>query len=1012
MTFAADPVAEYHRQNSGLVGPAGSLPGRATTFVEDVVNHDETKLAQERERNDKVENDAPAGPSEPLHTISEVPARTAEASQSSAAGTTAGTSGHSNADGKSPKDISTSNTQSISDSTESGDALDGSQGRHRQKGKASRLHPPNVHWSDNNSGSNTNNTHSDPSTSESDVGSREPLLQSRPNSRAKSDPDNESTPSLVQQEPQAEEDDNEELAPSGGFNFLADRLSKLNLDDNIYNKKQRLKARISRYNGENTSDRQRRRFLLEGEIVKAQCMLVRVEEAVQKLPEDYAEKDSMRVEARPIVKWREYLVVCRRSYEDDSSFLLQMYRTHVIPAIHKQGSTRPSHHEILLDRRETGVNLYSSLDKTIAIWHPSRYGSRIYIMRGKSAADSVEWYTFFLQALGWRLPTSLQIYSPDFDVSLMFRDPFKQLMAVSQSSQERVAATAIVRGCMKTLEAHSEWANVLNIWSRSEKMGLAWKRYDRLEWVYGLNEEKMLGMAGMHKSHDLEIRPRYHYPTTVKHGTNGSKEEEPPPVEGFLVRLTSQRGSQQWMNKMFYKRLYFFTQDHYFLFCRPPKAMPPSPPRHVSRTGPDIPSSEEILNAMPLSYDVKPFPVEDDDVTWLSNGNGEYVKRHDEEAYAEAQRNVHNLTQADGYMDLCQIQEVRHVQRGSSPADANIREGEDVDFHRQEDFSTSRDDGATDQFSDARTFELVLTSGLVVRLQSYSASTKEEWMNRLKALVTYWKKRTAADAAENKSIKKHNLETLDIDEELESIMGQFAKKWELKKAEASPYLHNMCALTGCRTIRVSSFFFFFFFFLVLADGKWSKKQMSGQVYLKPSRRSTFSRYTVMLTAGKLLIFRTSLRTRTGVEVPHIHHTLKTTIDLRDCYVYSGLLTEGDLLYGERTFDSSHPGHHSLPRFYLSDKYTSHDEDTAVTFVIWQPVQKNLFLAEDSVSQDQEQGGRTQQKTVRPVPTLGVPGRTQVYKARSRVEKDRWVMSIAAEIDRLQEERQEDIRIVT
>ena len=118
------------------------------------------------------------------------------------------------------------------------------------------------------------------------------------------------------------------------------------------------------------------------------------------------------------------------------------------------------------------------------------------------------------------------------------------------------------------------------------------------------------------------------------------------------------------------------------------------------------------------------------------------------------------------------------------------------------------------------------------------------------------------------------------------------------------------------------------------------------------------------------------------------------------------------MYGERTFDSSHPGHHSLPRFYLSDKYTSHDEDTAVTFVIWQPVQKNLFLAEDSVSQDQEQGGRTQQKTVRPVPTLGVPGRTQVYKARSRVEKDRWVMSIAAEIDRLQEERQEDIRIVT
>ena len=181
--------------------------------------------------------------------------------------------------------------------------------------------------------------------------------------------------------------------------------------------------------------------------------------------------------------------------------------------------------------------------------------------------------------------------------------------------------------------------------------------------------------------------------------------------------------------------------------------------------------------------------------------------------------------------------------------------------------------------------------------------------------------------------------------------------------------------------------------------------MAGQLYLKPIRRAAFERYNVVLTAGKLLIFRASLRAQTGVEILHIHQTLKTIVDLRDCYIYSGLLTEGDLLYGEQTFDSSNPGHHSLPRIYVSDRYTSHDEDTAVTFVIWHPVQKNLFLAEDY-----KQSG-TQQKTVRAVPTLGVPGRTQVFKARSRVEKDRWVMSIAAEIDRLQEEKQEDIRIV-
>jgi hypothetical protein len=33
-------------------------------------------------------------------------------------------------------------------------------------------------------------------------------------------------------------------------------------------------------------------------------------------------------------------------------------------------------------------------------------------------------------------------------------------------------------------------------------------------------------------------------------------QEEPAPIEGFLVRLTSQKGMHQRMNKMFFKRLY------------------------------------------------------------------------------------------------------------------------------------------------------------------------------------------------------------------------------------------------------------------------------------------------------------------------------------------------------------------------------------------------------------------------------------------------------------------------
>lgn len=181
--------------------------------------------------------------------------------------------------------------------------------------------------------------------------------------------------------------------------------------------------------------------------------------------------------------------------------------------------------------------------------------------------------------------------------------------------------------------------------------------------------------------------------------------------------------------------------------------------------------------------------------------------------------------------------------------------------------------------------------------------------------------------------------------------------------------------------------------------------MSGHLYRKPRRHSTFKKCSVILTAGKLLIFSSSLRRRNGVEVPHIHEELETSIDLENCYIYSGLLTDSDLLYGNQTFDSNRPGHHALPRIYLStDVYTSCDEDTAISFVVWQPLQKNFFRAP-------ELGKRGQTKqTLRQVSKLGVHGRTTVFKARSRVEKDRWVLSISSEIDRVQESKQEEMRI--
>lgn len=71
--------------------------------------------------------------------------------------------------------------------------------------------------------------------------------------------------------------------------------------------------------------------LKDGEIVKVEKMLVRLDMTTgsEQPHEDYDEKDSQRVETRITEKWREFMVVCRESHEDDAVLCLQMYKTRV-----------------------------------------------------------------------------------------------------------------------------------------------------------------------------------------------------------------------------------------------------------------------------------------------------------------------------------------------------------------------------------------------------------------------------------------------------------------------------------------------------------------------------------------------------------------------------------------------------------------------------------------------------------------------------------------------------------
>jgi len=70
------------------------------------------------------------------------------------------------------------------------------------------------------------------------------------------------------------------------------------------------------------------------------------------------------------------------------------------------------------------------------------------------------------------------------------------------------------------------------------------------------------------------------------------------------------------------------------------------------------------------------------------------------------------------------------------------------------------------------------------------------------------------------------------------------------------------------------------------------------------------------------------------------------------------------------------------------------------FVVWHGMRRNTFKTKDD-------GGKTVRHRVTP---LGRTGKAIVFKARSRLERDAWVMSIGMEIERLNATLPEDIRV--
>ncbi|CAB4488022.1 unnamed protein product [Rhizophagus irregularis] len=550
----------------------------------------------------------------------------------------------------------------------------------------------------------------------------------------------------------------------------------------------------------------------------------------------------------------------------------------------------------------TKLSLFSSSDYTISISQPTKDYIKNFILNPKTISLSIQWYQaiykLFPESVNKPIPCTLDVIIPDLDVKL--RIPLcdnnnEEGSGCNHEDNEgstllNISAEKVMNVVLNELSEITEWDDVLSKWVKSNHLRLCWKRYGKLEWI-DLKENgdvwnDILNCPQfIEQTHQLQLRPIEHYPTTIKL-RDGTKLTEPPPIEGYLIKITNNKSQ----NKKS-KKLYFTSQNNYLFFLNPLKASPPPPP-NVSTVTTDGDGIQFCDNTQqhPLIYAVSPY-IQDK----IVGDNDTFMK-------SDMKRKVKQILHANGFIDLTEIAEIKCLKNdGKTEEDLEENLNEEVE-------------------GEGCLFKLFLKNGGIVSLKAYSKQTRKEWVNHLNDLANYWKDRLKQDVR----IKVDNIKiNQSIYLENKNNDELHNHNWENFKSYADPFIWNWCILDGCRGIT-----------------------KSGLLYHKRHKRQPFQIYHHVLTRGHFVYFNQHMRsTLTGCVLSRSYYKRKGCINLRDCYVYSGSsITEHEY------YKSNLPQEQSIAKSYsqgplaklYGDGMISYDDYKETSFVIWKGRRKYYF----------------------------------------------------------------------
>lgn len=743
-----------------------------------------------------------------------------------------------------------------------------------------------------------------------------------------------------------------------------------------------------------------------GEIIKSQRMLVLVKLTSQPDPSKLANTTELEnFETRIYERWKEYIVVARSSGDIEAPIRLE-FLTH-------RHELRHGHRATSIDfnlNSSSLISFYSALDKTILIGNQNR----LYVLTCQSPTTAIGWLTFLREIQGYTSCKSLRIAIPDLNISMNLNIPNDALREISNESQTKFIIQYRPEGGYKNTSSRlvkfmsskvrqrlteAGYSNITKKFENSEHLlGVCWRHYDRLEWLYGENLSRLFWQHSMNETHDLELRTVCHYPCALDPigiGHPESTSKEPAPIEGFLSRLTTRLGNQRrgLFQKQVFKFSYISTSNNLLFMTNAYKSLPPMvySEEMIKDIDGFLSSSDNfnlVRTATPQVYYHNPYEFDQKGhFTWLKPGiTEEEFKSRDLYAQTEFERRLATILRSESVINLTEVENVTICDSKKIPKAADLANNVVWDNLGKKLLPRDIGEHKRDIF-----FQIHMKNETKMILMAPNSQIRDEWITRLLELRNYWCQRIYQDILKIKRLKESNIKKLDIDDWMEANINEYTERWENSRGLTNPEIHNISSSTLFRPVI-----------------------RNGELYQKLKKHSAFTKRFVVLVPGQLMVYDIFSRSPTGKSIPNTYYSHSYTIPLKKCYIFSGNLSGLDLLLEKESEFEAHPGTNSTPRVY-ADGWLSSDEEENLCFTLWFGKKRSIAGMASNDPNDVEYDesnreiiGSSRDKNSNKNPglfhmvgRLGVTGKSMVFKCRSRQERDLWVGDLLIELDRFE-----------